>query len=153
MRDPRENAAGFTLIEVMVALAIFGLTAVVLGAAYVNVLNSFEVARNSNVNNEDVYFARSLLLSQADLQTATTGTEFDDGDRHVKWSADIEPANTTDLFAVTFTCEISEPLKGRPRTVVENFMLLRPTWSDPTARSTLRQAAADRISAFQGKTP
>jgi general secretion pathway protein I len=152
MRDPRENA-GFTLIEVMVALAIFALTAVVLGAAYVNVLNSFEVARNSNVNNEDVFFARSQLLAQADLQTATTGAEFDDGDRHVKWTADIEPANTTDLFAVTFTCVISEPLKGSPRTVVENFMLLRPTWSDPTARSTLRQAAADRIAGVQGKTP
>jgi general secretion pathway protein I len=151
MRGPSGKSAGFTLIEVMVALAIFALTAVVLGAAYVNVLNSFEVARNSNVNNEDLFFARSQLLTQSDLQTATTGAEFDDGDRHVKWSAEIDPANTTDLFAVTFTCVISD--KGSPRTVVENFMLLRPTWSDPTARSTLRQAAADRIAGVQGKKP
>jgi general secretion pathway protein I len=153
MRDPREHAGGFTLIEVMVALAIFALTAVVLGAAYVNVLNSFEVARNSNVNNEDVSFARSQLLSQADLQTATAGSEFDDGDRHVKWTAEIDPANETDLFTVTFTCVISETSAGAPRTVVETFMLLRPTWSDPAARSTLRQAAADRIAQAQGKTP
>jgi hypothetical protein len=105
------------------------------------------------VNNEDVFFARSQLLTQADLQTATVGAEFDDGERHVKWSAEIDPANTTDLFAVTFTCVISDNTAGTPRTVVENFMLLRPTWSDPTARSTLRQAAADRIAGVQGKTP
>jgi len=152
MRDPREHGGGFTLIEVMVALAIFALTAVVLGAAYVNVLNSFEVARHSNENNEDVSFARSQLLSQADLQTATTGSEFDDGTRHVKWTAEIDPANETDLFTVTFTCVITEP-SAPTRTVVETFMLLRPTWSDPAARSTLRQAAADRIAQAQGKTP
>jgi general secretion pathway protein I len=152
MRDRTEHGRGFTLIEVMVALAIFALTAVVLGAAYVNVLNSFEVARHSNENNEALFFARSQLLSQADLQTATTGAEFDDGDRHVKWSAEIDPANTTDLFAVTFTCVLTEP-SAPTRTVVENFMLLRPTWSDPTARSTLRQAAANRIAGVQGKTP
>jgi general secretion pathway protein I len=141
---------GFTLIEVMVALMIFALTAVVLGGAYVNVLNSFEIARKANVNDDDLSFARSQLLSQADLPTAQTGAEFDDGDRHVKWSATIDPATVTDLFTVTFTCVITDP-SVPTRNVVETFMLLRPTWSDPAARSTLRQAAADRIAQVQGK--
>jgi general secretion pathway protein I len=150
---PRRS--GFTLIEVLVALAIFALTAVVLGAAYLNVLNSYEVARRSNMNDSDVSFARSQLLAQADLPTAQTGAEFDDhmpdGDRHVKWTAEIEPASTTDLFTVTFTCVITDPRAPAPRTVVETFMLLRPTWSDPTARTTLRQDAASRIALVQGK--
>jgi|HubBroStandDraft_1064217.scaffolds.fasta_scaffold54205_4 general secretion pathway protein I len=150
MPDHNETGRGFTLIEVMVALVIFALTAVVLGGAYVNVLNSFEIARNANVNDEDVFFARSQLLSQADLPTAQAGAEFDDADRHIKWTAEVEPANTTDLFTVTFTCVITQTTAAS-RTVVETFMLLRPTWSDPTARSTLRQAAADRIAQFQGK--
>ena len=134
------------------ALMIFALTAVVLGGAYVNVLNSFEIARKANVNDDDLSFARSQLLSQADLPTAQAGAEFDDGDRHVKWTADIEPTNTTDLFTVAFTCVITEP-QVPTRNVVETFMLLRPTWSDPAARSTLRQAAADRIAQVQGKQP
>jgi hypothetical protein len=37
------------------------------------------------------------------------------------------------------------------KTVAETFMLVRPTWSDPTARSTLRSDAASRIATFQGK--
>ena len=152
MRAPEPRGRGFTLIEVKVALMIFALTAVVLGGAYVNVLNSFEIARKANVNDDDLSFARSQLLSQADLPTAVAGAEFDDGDRHVKWTAAAEPATVTDLFTVTFTCVITEP-QAAQRTVVETFMLLRPTWSDPAARSTLRQAAADRIAQVQGKQP
>ncbi len=151
MPHRRASSAGFTLIEVVVALMIFALTAVVLGGAYVNVLNSYEIARKANLNDEDVSFARSQLLTQPDLQTAQTGAEFDDGDRHVKWTAEIDPANTTDLFTVTLTCTITESTAAEPRTVVETFMLTRPTWSDPTARSQLRQDAADRIALVQGK--
>ena len=144
---------GFTLIEVLVALMIFGLTAVVMGGAYLNVLNSYEAAQRSNKNDGEVSFARSQLLGIADLQTAETGQEFDDGDRHVKWTADVEPTNTTDLFTVTFTCVISDASAAGPKTIVETFMLVRPTWSDPTERTTLRQNAANRIALAQGRQP
>jgi len=143
---------GFTLIEVMVALMIFGLTAVVMGGAYLNVLNSYEAAQRSNLNEGEVSFARSQLLTIAGLPTAQAGQEFDDGTRHVKWTADAEPTTTTDLFTVTFTCVITDP-STQPKTVVETFMLLRPTWSDPTDRTTLRANAASRIALVQGKQP
>jgi general secretion pathway protein I len=145
--------SGFSLIEVLAALLIFTLTAVVLGGAYLNVLNSYEVAQRSNVNDNDVTFARSQLLTQSDLPTAQAGAEFDDGNRHVKWTAEIDPAETTDLFTVTFTVVLSDPGTAPAKTVVETFMLLRPTWSDPSARTTLRQAAASRIAVVQGKQP
>ena len=135
------------------ALMIFGLTAVVLGAAYLNVLNSYEVAQRSNVEDVDLTFARAQLLVISDLATAQAGQEFDDGDRHVKWTAEIDPQNMTDLFAVTFTCVLTGPGAAKPQTVIENFMLMRPTWSDPTDRTNLRQAAANRIALFQGKQP
>jgi general secretion pathway protein I len=143
--------SGFSLIEVMVALAIFALVAVVLGSAYVNVLNGYEVARNANANDFDIAFARSQLLTQSDLPTAQNGAEFDDGERHVKWTAEIDPAGTTDLFTVTFTCSITGRPTDDPKNVVETFVLLRPTWSDPTAQTTLRAAAAARIAQVQGK--
>jgi len=143
--------SGFTLIEVMVALLIFSLTAVVMGAAYLNVLNAYDAAQRTNANEADVSFARSQLLTIADLATAQAGQEFDDDTRHVKWTAEIDPTNTTDLFAVTFTCVLTEPAASGPRTVTENFMLLRPTWSDPTAETSLRQAAASRIAVVQGR--
>jgi general secretion pathway protein I len=141
----------FTLVEVLLSLVIFALTAVVLGGAYVNVLNSYEVAQHANATDSDVSFARSQLLTQADLPTAQAGEEFDDGDKHVRWTAQIDPAETTDLFTVTFTCVITGGTGFDTKTVNETFMLVRPTWSDPTARSALRSSAATRIAVFQGK--
>ena len=122
-----------------------------MGAAYLNVLNSYEAAQRSNMNDDDVAFARSQLLALSDLPTALAGAEFDDGERHVKWTAEVEPAATTDLFTVTFTCVITGPAAASPRTLAETFMLLRPTWSDPIARTKLRQAAASRIAQALGK--
>jgi general secretion pathway protein I len=147
MRHPR----AFTLVEVLLALVIFALTAVVLGGAYVNVLNGYESARQANADDADVDFARSQLLGLSDLTAAQDGAEFDDGDRHVKWTAEIDPAETTDLFTVTFTCVITGGAGFDSKTVAETFMLVRPTWSDPTARSDLRASAATRIAVFQGK--
>lgn len=145
------RSRGFTLVEVVVALAIFGMIAIVLGSAYLNILNSYVVMGRGSEDAQDIAFARQELLTQPDLQTAENGDEFDTVDgNHVQWTADIEPANTTDLFTVTFTCQIGTP-QGRNHDVTETFMLLRPTWSDPTDESTLRQAAVTRIAVFQGR--
>ena len=65
------------------------------------------------------------------------------------------PTNTTGLFSVDFHLHRQLELAATaadPRTVTQTFMLLRPTWSDPADRSTLRQAAAARIAKVQGKT-
>jgi general secretion pathway protein I len=144
--------AGFSLVEVLVALMIFALAAVVLGAAYVNILQSYAVAGRAGQEDQDVAFARGELLLQPDLSTAEKGDAFDTVDgRHVSWTAAVTPANTTDLFTVVFTCEVTEPAPKAPVKIAQTFMLLRPTWSDPTDHSNLRQAAANRIAEAQGR--
>ncbi len=144
------RARGFTLPEVMVALMIFAAAAVVLGAAYVNILQGYQVAGRMTSEDQDVAFARQELLAQPDLKTAEKGDAFDTVDgRHVSWTAQVTSASTTDLFAVEFTCEITEPAPKPATKVVQDFMLLRPTWSDPTERTNLRQAAANRIAVLQ----
>lgn len=145
------RGTGFTLPEVMVALLIFTLAAIVLGASYVNILQAYQVADRVAGEDQDVAFARQELLTQADLATAEKGDAFDTVDgRHVAWSAAITPAATTDLFSVEFTCDITEPSPKPPTKVVQDFMLLRPTWSDPAERAKLRQAAANRIAVLHG---
>jgi general secretion pathway protein I len=71
----------------------------------------------------------------------------------VKWTSEIDPTSTTDLFTVTFTCVVSAPAPDGEKTVKQTFMLMRPTWSDPTERTTLRQNAANRIALLQGRQP
>jgi len=154
-RARRPGRAAFTLIEVLAALAIFALTAVVLGAAYLNILNSYRAVGLGNEDAQDVAFARQALLTQPDLTTAENGDEFDTvAGHHVQWSLDpaITAASTTvtDLWTVGFVCEISDSPSAPPRRYAETFMLLRPTWTDPVTRSQVRQAEATRIAQAQG---
>ena len=146
----RARHAGFTLLEVLVALALFAMAAVVLGTAYVNVLNGYQVARRATVSDPEVQFARSQLLSQADVELARQGGEFAAADgRAVRWTATIEPTTQADLFAVTFECEIAGQATINTQKIREVFRLLRPTWSVATDRATLRAAARDRILKLQ----
>ncbi len=147
-------ARAFSLVEVLVALTIFALSAIILGSAYVNVLNSYAVAGRYAQTNEDLAFARSLVVTQPDITKLENGGEFEGASgRRVKWSAEITPTTTADVFTVVFTCEITDPTQPQPDKTVQTFMLLRPTWSiDPAARSQLRQDAKTRIYEIQGKT-
>lgn len=154
LRPHVASRRGFTLLEVLVALAIFTMAAVVLASAYVNILNAYDVAQRTNARNEDLEFARAQLLATTDHDDAEKGAEFDSSDsRHVTWHAQIDPTPTVDVFAVTFVCEINDPKTLAPQTVTQNFMVLRPTWSDPVARSKLLADVKARIAKIQGVVP
>jgi general secretion pathway protein I len=141
----------FTLLEVLVSLAIFAMGAIVLGAAYVNVLNAYEVAQKSNLVDQDVRFARSLLLAEPDRDKAERGGDFDAGNgRRVQWHATIESTLISDLFQVTFVCDAADAAGGALPAVTETFTLLRPTWADPVENGKLREGAIDRIKELQG---
>ncbi len=142
--------SAFTLVEVMVALAIFAMAAIVLGASYVNVLMGYAVVNRAPHADADLYFARAALQAEADRETAEEGDEFESANgRRVRWSAVITPLNVADLFEVTFTCELTDSGETQPRVVTQTFRLLRPTWSEGEDRETLRTEARDRIIEYQ----
>ena len=157
IRNPQSKidfTTGFTLLEVLVALAIFALAAVVLGATYVNALNAYEAATRRNQYDEDLRFVRAAVLTQSDRDKVEEGGQLDLGNnRRATWQADVAPTGTVDLFAVTWTCTIADPAKPQPYKITQTFMLLRPTWSDPVERSQLLADAKDRIAKLQGTAP
>jgi general secretion pathway protein I len=145
-----DRAAGFTLLEVLVSLAIFALAAVVLGATYVNALNAYDAATRGSEYNADLRFVRAAVLTEPDRAKATEGALVNlTGDKSARWQADIAPTATADLFSVTWSCEIFDPPRAQPYHVKETFLLLRPTWSDPVDRSTLLEQARVRIQQLQ----
>ncbi|MEI8088075.1 MAG: prepilin-type N-terminal cleavage/methylation domain-containing protein [Opitutaceae bacterium] len=150
-RVPR-YASGFSLLEVLVALMIFALSAIVLGSTYVNILNSYEAVARGNTRDEDVAFARAQLLAQPDRAKAEAGAEFDSlENRHVRWSATLASTVMPDLFTVTFLCEVTDMTKGGDaQKTTQTFTVLRPTWSDAAEKTQLRQAVRDRIAELQG---
>jgi general secretion pathway protein I len=147
-------ASGFTLLEVLVALAIFAMAAVVLGATYVNALNAYEAASRRNEYDGDLRFVRSIVLTEADRDKVEEGGDVNlGGEKRARWQADIASTATVDLFAVTWTCTITDPARHVPYRTTEHFLLLRPTWSDPVERSQLMEDAKKRILEIQGAAP
>jgi general secretion pathway protein I len=135
----------FTLVEVLVALAIFAMAVVVLGAAYVQVMNVYELAARAGQADADLTSARVALMAEPDVEKAREGDEADttDGGR-LRWRARIEPTDLPDLFEVELEVEL-RGREGETRTHLERFRLLRPTWSDAGERETLRSETAERI--------
>ena len=151
--NARHPIRGFTLLEVLAALTIFALGAVVLASSYINVLTSYSVAARSRDVDQDLVFVRQQLLSESDVEKAKAGAEFDGtGARHIRWSAEIEPHETVvDLFKATLNFESFDPADDEPKKVTETLMVLRPSWvTDAAKRSTLLQAAKDRIKEING---
>jgi general secretion pathway protein I len=137
---------GFTILEVLAALAIFAIAAIVLGTAYVNVLNGYQLAERSTQINVDVRFAREILFYQSDLEKVEEGGDFETVDgRQVSWIAEVEPTMIADLFDVTFEVNIQSDRAGEQDEFVERFRMLRPTWSEDDEREKLRQEMRDRI--------
>lgn len=149
----RRRRAGFTLLEVLTALVVFALAAAVLGASYANVMNAYFVTARGMQVNEDFAFARQLVLTEADREKLEQGGEFQTaGNRQVKWSVEITSTQTADLFNVAFTCEVTDPLRAEPAKTVQNFMLLRPTWStDLAEQGKLKEEDKARILEIQGQ--
>jgi general secretion pathway protein I len=149
-RAPR---AAFTLVEVLIALAVFAFAAVVLGSAYVNILTSYDIAARGLAVNEDFDFARQLVLTEPDRTKLEQGGEFDTAQgRHAKWTVEITSTNEADVFDVAFNCEIQDPSRPQPDKVTQKFTVLRPTWVvDQAERDKLKEAAKQRILEIQGK--
>ena len=149
----RPAAPAFTLLEVLVALTIFAMAAVLLASSYLNVLTSYEVVARGVLINEDFAFARQMVINEPDRKKVEEGGEFETaGGRRAKWTAEIASTGVADVFAVTFTCEIADPTRTEPDRQTQSFHLLRPTWvEDAGERAKLKEDAKTRILELQQK--
>lgn len=133
---------GFSLLEVLVALAIVGFAVAVLASGYANILLATRQAETGGGRAADLALAREALLLVEDREDAEKGDEIGlpDGER-LRWKAEIEPTEVADLFRVRLVAEFS----GRPGDLTrveetQELWLLRPGWGDPVEQSRLREA-------------
>jgi general secretion pathway protein I len=142
---------GFTLIEVLMSLAIFALAAVSLGAAYSNVLMSRLALKQDEQRLDDQARCRAALLETPGFDDVESGGEIHlPGGRTARWQGKIEATSVSDLFAVQLTAEIEPPDGGEAEEFTETRMLLRPTWSIPADRQKIRDEVRQRLQQERG---
>lgn len=133
-----KNGNGFTLIEVVVALAIFASASVGLTMAFTSILTVREHGVQSDRLDVDLRAIRRQLLLEPDLEAAEEGNTLETlSSGEAEWSAEIEPTEVVDLFQVRFNVELSDPPEGLPDRYSETLYLLRPTWSEQDERDEL----------------
>ena len=141
----------FTLIEVLVSLAIFAVAAVSLGAAYSNVLLSRIAMKQDEQRLDDRARCRAALLETPGFEDVEAGGEIHlPGGRIARWEGKIEATSVSDLFAVQLTAEIEATDGGEAEEFAETRMLLRPTWSIPSDRQKIRDEARQRLEKERG---
>lgn len=141
----------FTLIEVLVSLAIFAVAAVSLGAAYSNVLLSRIAMKQDEQRLDDRARCRAALLETPGFEDVEAGGEIHlPGGRTARWQGKIEATSVSDLFAVQLTAEIEGADGAEPEEYAETRMLLRPTWSIPSDRQKIRDEARQRLEKERG---
>ena len=141
------NRRAFSLIEVLVALAIFALAAVGLGAAYSNVLLGRQALKQYDVGAEDMARCRAALLETVNFDDIEVGGDiYLPDDRMARWQGTVEPTTVSDLFAVTLSAEIQKDSGGEYIPMKEETrLLLRPSWSTASDRKVIRDAAKERL--------
>jgi general secretion pathway protein I len=140
------TADGFSLIEVVVALALFAMAAVVLNSSFINALLARERGLSNDRLHADIQAVRLQLLLEPNLEDAEDGGRYETlNSGTANWEASVEPTNLIDLFHVQLQIEFSDPQDDQAATHTESLYLLRPTWSESDERSELLQDKKDEL--------
>lgn len=141
----------FSLIEVLIAAAIFGLAGIYLMSTFVNALTARERSVSDDALNADIQAVRMQLLLEPNLEDAENGGEYSTLNHgEATWEAVVEPTQLVDLFKVLLSIQFSEPMDGQPETYQESLYLLRPTWSEGDERADLLQEKRDALEDSRG---
>jgi prepilin-type N-terminal cleavage/methylation domain-containing protein len=157
--DPQRNVtasarAGFTLIEVLLALALFSISVVVLASAYINVLFGLESVRVDRVLEQEMAFVRSVVLTAPDRETLEEGGELPTGELGIAyWEAELEPTAIADLFVVQVSVSLEGTREAEGKSLTERLVVLRPAWSEPLERDELRAESSERLAELKLDRP
>ena len=140
------TADGFSLIEVVVALALFAMAAVVLNSSFINALLARERGLSNDRLHADIQAVRLQLLLEPNLEDVEDGGRYETlNSGTANWEASVEPTNLIDLFHVQLQIEFSDPQDDQAATHTESLYLLRPTWSESDERPELLQDKKDEL--------
>ena len=115
------NRRAFSLVECVVALALFALAAVVLGQTCFNCLNSVNSIKKDSYSDSLRDYLRSKVLAASDLSELQTGLDVYGPDgKTLTIVGDASATKIVDLFRLDVSCEEAG--------YSDVFYLVRPSW-------------------------
>lgn len=140
----RNPSHGLTLIEALIALALFSIAGAILIQSCVNALEGIKAVTEQDNRGQVYRFAIRQIVLIADREDVAAGGEMETIDeKKIIWNAEIEETNILDLFKVTLTLTHSDDQVFGKTAAQEGHQeilyLLRPDWSERDAWERLKQ--------------
>ena len=152
----RLRTQGFMLIEVLIALAIFGLSAVYLVDGAFVASRTIRVMKDTREMEQDLLWVRSQVFQEADYEKMEEGGDIQALSMgEVKWETEIEMTEVLDLFKVRLILEYdgNDELGIEPGERVSQMLVYRPAWGKnsefATERNRLLEDKRDKIREIQ----
>ena len=143
---------GFMLIEVLVALAIFGLAAVYLVDGAFVASRTIRLMKDARELEQDLLWVRSQVLTEPSYEKLEEGGELTALTMgEVEWEVEVEMTEVLDLYLVNLTLEYegNDDFGIEPGERNSQMYLLRPSWGGhadfATERNRLLEDKRDKI--------
>ena len=128
-----KSRTGFMLIEVLVALAIFGLSAVYLVDGAFVASRTIRLMKDARELEQDLLWVRSQVLAESSYEKFEEGGELTALSMgEIEWEAEVEMTEVLDLYKVVLRLEYegNEDYGIEPGERESSMYLLRPTWGN-----------------------
>jgi hypothetical protein len=129
------------LIEVLIALALFGLSAVFLVDGAFVAARTIRVMKDTREMEQDLLWVRGEIFKEPDYEEIEEGGEIETLTmKEVRWEAEIEMSEILDLYLVTLTLEYdgNEKLGIESGERVLKMYRFRPSWGETNEFSSER---------------
>ena len=140
MKARKNSHSAFSLIEALVALAVFAMAVTVFTQSCYNALLGINSLSNTSEQESTVFFARKHLLQikeRSDVEKA--GTLNTPEGEEIQWEAELSTTEVLDLFKVELRVTFENKDNTSDNTITQTFYALRSNWTDPVERSSLLQ--------------
>ena len=129
----RKRKKGFMLIEVLIALSLFGLSAVYLVEGAFVASRTIRFMKDTRELEQYLLWARHEIFKEEDYEELSEGGDLPTismGD--IQWETEVEMTGVTDLYKVILTLSYdgNDELGVEPGERTYAMLMLRPTWSN-----------------------
>ena len=139
---PNTHENGFMLIEVLIALALFGLSAVFLVDGAFIASRTIRVMKDTREMEQDLLWVRGEIFKESDYEEIKDGGNIQALSMgEIRWETEVEMTNVLDVYQVTLSLEYegNEDLGVESGERISQMYVFRPSWGKNSDFSTERE--------------
>lgn len=126
---------GFTLVEVTVALALFGIAVVVLTQSFLGGMFSLESFNFDKPEDDALIFIHDQVISQAKQSIENGGSINTVTHGVAKWGGTVQSTSVFELYKVILNVSFEGDKSSlKPKNYTQTFYLYRPEWAESAER-------------------